>query len=161
MGLLPLPQRESKADWPTLIVEVGFSQSLQSLRSVENWWFTASHHEVKIVLLVKLRRENQTIQIEKRVAERQSAHRLSATTTRAFSAAALPLVLVPVPVLRQTIMIARDNSTDPATYEIQGGNLVLEFELLFLRPPNLEQGEGDVILIQHRLEQLAKRVWRL
>lgn len=40
--------------WPTLVIETGYSQSIIALRQQMRWWFTASQHRVKIVLLIKL-----------------------------------------------------------------------------------------------------------
>jgi hypothetical protein len=42
-------------DWPTLVIEAGYSQTLnRRLRDQVAWWFRASAHQVKIVLLIKM-----------------------------------------------------------------------------------------------------------
>jgi hypothetical protein len=113
------------------------------------WWFEASDHQVKIVLLVKLDSGHQEITIEKFVEEPAQA-RTGATLTRWASALQ--------PVCRQRITINRDRSTSPPTYHTVRGALVLEFRLLFLRDPTPQEG-GDFIIGVRDLERFAERVW--
>jgi hypothetical protein len=61
----PLATRPHPMDWPTLIVEVGVSQTLRMLRNCAKWWISNSQGQVKIVLLVKLNRAQRAIHIEK------------------------------------------------------------------------------------------------
>lgn len=49
------------ARWPALVIECGMNQSLASLHAAMRWWFSASGHRVKIVLVVKLHRSTHTI----------------------------------------------------------------------------------------------------
>jgi hypothetical protein len=116
------------------------------------WWFSASNHQVQIVLLVKFERARRTITVEKweEAEAPPSGPRPGATTTR--NAAALR------PVLRQTITIAQDPTTNPVSYNVTSGSLVLGFRLLFLRDPG--PGEGDFVLSVQELEDYARRVWR-
>ncbi|ETS03995.1 hypothetical protein M419DRAFT_55338, partial [Trichoderma reesei RUT C-30] len=79
--------------------------SLTALRDDMRWWFTASDHQVKIVLLSKFDHQRQQIIIERW--EEDSQTRPGATTTR--RAAAVGAVQ---PVLRQSITITRDAATD-------------------------------------------------
>ncbi|KAM7183797.1 hypothetical protein V8F33_013376 [Rhypophila sp. PSN 637] len=50
---------------PTLVIEAGFSQTMDELRNDMRWWFNASNHDVKIVLLVKMYLQNKEIWIER------------------------------------------------------------------------------------------------
>lgn len=59
----PIPARDGRNQWPTLVIEAGVSQL--ELRNDMNWWFAASNHDVKIVVLVKLQQSRQQILIEK------------------------------------------------------------------------------------------------
>jgi hypothetical protein len=112
------------------------------------WWFARSEHQVKIVLLVKFERTRETLTMEKWEEEPTSA-RPGATTTR--HAAALQ------PVLRQTITITRDPTTDPASFNVTSGALVLGFRLVFLRDPG--HGEGDFVFSVEELKDYARTVW--
>ncbi len=138
-----------KDAWPTLVVEAGVSQSLAGLRQTMRWWFSASDHQVQLVLLAKFEPTRCAIILE-RWEEEPSAPQPGAMTTR--NAAALQ------PVLQQTIAITQDASTEPISYQVASGALVLRFKLLFLRNPG--PGEGDFILSVQDLEKYARKVWR-
>ncbi|KAK7408560.1 hypothetical protein QQX98_009265 [Neonectria punicea] len=143
----PKPERRGNA-WPTLAIEAGYSQTLPGLRKKMRWWFAASDHQVKIVLLVKFQRERDTrIIIEKHI-EAAAQIRPGATTTRA--AAQLQ------PTCTQVITITEDPS-NPLSYNVTRGALRLEFHLLFLRQPR--QGEGDVVISIQQLQEYAGDVW--
>ncbi|KAK0726708.1 hypothetical protein B0T26DRAFT_691471 [Lasiosphaeria miniovina] len=61
----PEPQRQHLGAWPTLVIKAGYSQSLEALRGDMSWWFGASDHQVKIVLLAKFDTQQMTAIIEK------------------------------------------------------------------------------------------------
>ncbi|KAK0702007.1 hypothetical protein B0T26DRAFT_659351, partial [Lasiosphaeria miniovina] len=61
------------------------------------------------------------------------------------------------PMLRQTITITRNATTNPISYNITRGALVLSFRLLFLRDPGPR--EGDIVFSVQDLEKYAERVW--
>ncbi|EEU47948.1 uncharacterized protein NECHADRAFT_75043 [Fusarium vanettenii 77-13-4] len=58
------PRNRQGPRWPTLIIESGYSQTLESLRRDMKWWFSASNYQVKIVLLVKLDPSSEEIIME-------------------------------------------------------------------------------------------------
>ncbi len=114
------------------------------------WWFDASNHQVKIVILAKLDQRRDRI-ILQRWEEELPIARPGATATRASTTASLE------PKLQQEIIITRDTTTNPATYHVVSNVLVLKFELLFLRTPG--PGEGDIMLSISDLQGYAERVW--
>ncbi|KAK0758527.1 hypothetical protein N5P37_008926 [Trichoderma harzianum] len=141
----PMSVRHDKHAWPTLVIEAGDSESLHALRDDMRWWFSASDHQVKIVLLAKFDHRLQQILIERW--EEEAATRPGATTTRraaTFGASQ--------PVLQQSITITRDPAT--GSYQVARSDLVLSFRLLFLRDPGPQ--EGDIIIptedLQHSPE---------
>jgi hypothetical protein len=147
----PTFQRAEPHDWPTLVIESGFSQSLQALRNQMRWWFSASDHQVKIVIIAKLFASERRIIIEK-YQEVQAAQRTGATSTRAARRLE--------PRLDQSIYITQAPSgdpMDPTSYIVTRGVLRLEFHLLFLRQP--ATGEQDVIIEIPRLQMIAVKVW--
>ncbi|MBE3045126.1 hypothetical protein IMZ48_21750 [Candidatus Bathyarchaeota archaeon] len=144
----PSPEREGIGRWPTLVIKAGDSESLRQLEADMRWWFDKSNHDVKIVLLAKFDRRSSRIILQKWEEETPSA-RTGATTTRR------PPPLQPV--LRQEITISRDQSTDPLTYNVARGVLVLGFRLLFLRDPGLQ--DGDFVISIEDLERYARAVW--
>lgn len=147
----PYPERCEEGNWPTLVIEAGVSQSLRSLRTQMRWWFSASSHDVKIVILVKFHRTRDEIALEKWV-EEPSSSRPGATTTR-WSGTLRP-------VLQQLITLTRDLTTDPVSYNVASDTLLLEFRLLFLRDPRPEEG-GDIVFTVSDLERFAERAWAI
>lgn len=146
----PMPERKRPGDWPTLVIEAGHSESLNQLRNDMRWWFMASNHDVKIVILAKFDRGESRIILEKW--EEEVATRPGATTTR--RAAAVQQML---PVLKQEITINRDEATNPISYNVTRGPLVLEFGLLYLRDPGPQ--ETDFIIDIPYLQEYAEQVW--
>ncbi len=111
------------------------------------WWFRESHHQAKIVVLAKF--DNPRILVEKW--EEEGGVRPGAMTTRTSSTQLAP-------VLRQNITITRDATTNPPSYNVARGALVLSFRLVFDREPRA--GESDFAIDIPDLENYADRVWR-
>ncbi|KAH6630472.1 hypothetical protein B0J18DRAFT_102462 [Chaetomium sp. MPI-SDFR-AT-0129] len=145
----PIPDRPG-GGWPTLIIEAGYSESLASLRSKMEWWFDASNHEVKIVLLVKANRVQQSILIERWEEGPITAPRPGATTTRSVTSTIGPN-------RRQEITITKDTRSSPPQYQVNSTDLVLSFRLLFLREPGPQ--EGDIVVTTAELQLCAAQVW--
>jgi hypothetical protein len=49
----PKSMRTDKHQYPTLVIQAGWTQTLEKLRQKAEWWFAKSGGDVKIVLLVK------------------------------------------------------------------------------------------------------------
>ncbi|KAI2618532.1 hypothetical protein GGR54DRAFT_631107 [Hypoxylon sp. NC1633] len=143
----PFPTPPGRKGWPTLVIESGHSESMEQLRNDVKWWFQASDHEVKIILLAKFDHHREEILLEKY--EEELYTRPGATMTRAASR----------PVRRQSISISRNTATNPPTYNVTSGTLSLSFRLLFLRDPDPTRGEGDFVWTLAEMEQYAERVW--
>ena len=129
------------------MIEAGDSGSLNQLLDDMRWWFSISNHDVKIVLLAKFDRRQETIVLQK-WEEEAAPGRTGATATRNTPALQ--------PVLRQEISITR-NETNPPSYSVTSGALVLKFQLLFLRDPTPR--EGDIIFDVSDLRSYADCIW--
>ena len=150
----PDPPREFGDDWPTLIIEAGFSQSLESLQNIMRWWFSASEHQVKIVVLAKMDVQQHTITIEK-YTEYQPADHLPRVATRTTSAH--------VQRRDHHITISRSSPSadlrDPNSYVVDSNTPVtLEFRKLFLREPR--DREHDVTITTQQLQAYAVKAWK-
>lgn len=162
----PRSMRPSATDWPTIVIEAGYSQSLNSLRTKKDWWFNSSGHQVKIVILAKLYKGWRKILLEKWIEVIPQVHQAPTNvTTRAQSRAAAAVIQAPVPFLAQTIEVQmragittaqRSNAT---SYTVTSGPLTLEFERLFLRRPG--QTERDLVVDDRELRDFASYVWSL
>lgn len=147
---LPPERGRDPGGWPTLVLETGVSQSLESTRAKMRWWFSASDHAVKIVVVCKVWLDARRLLIE-RYTKDKSQTQDGATSTRNMPSL--------TPRLRQSINITAQPGSDPVVYNVVGGPLIIEFSLLFLRPADPARGEGDIILDASWLEQLARRIW--
>ena len=148
------PERIGHDDWPTLVVEAGYTQSMESLRKKMAWWFDHSNHQVQIVILAKLNHRRREIVLEK-YTESLPVPRPGATSTRRSTAAALQFIC------RQEIRVRKDPASNPPSYSVvpEGAALVLEFQLLFLRPADPYCGERDIRVEVPALQTWARHVW--
>ena len=137
------PARSSK--WPTLVVECGWSESLNRLRLDAEWWLAYSRGDVGVVALVSVERREPKITLETWIID------------------PTPTALRPGPTLRarlhtmcsQVVTIYRDQQN---AIIIVGAPLVIEFEKTFLRPANPPL-EHDITVSQQDLEFLATVTW--
>lgn len=154
----PVSSSGAMADWPSLVLEVGFSQSMAILRMKGKWWLEASDYAVKVVILVKFHQSQGSIKMEKWkgvVAE----NRPGATTTRASESRHRQ------PACVHTITISRPGvgNTDPArldqsSYVVVSGPLRLDFAELFLRDAG--PGESDIVFDDDELKEMAIGAWQ-
>ncbi|KAK0730137.1 hypothetical protein B0H67DRAFT_474310 [Lasiosphaeris hirsuta] len=142
----PKPERAAKGAWPTLVIGAGVSQTLGQLRINMRRWFSMSSHEVKIIILAKF--DGTKILLEKW--EEEMVVNPGATTTRRSLQHQLP-------VLRQSITITQNATTNPISYNVTRGALVPSFRLLFLRDPG--PGEGNLVFSVQALEEYAENIW--
>jgi hypothetical protein len=151
----PDPEREGTGKWPTLVIEAGDSETLGELHNDMQWWFWASNHDVKIVILAKFDRRERHILLEKW--EEDISPPSQGPITRSQAAALLQQNSILRPVKRQSVTITRDETTNPVSYNVISGALVLGFRLLFLRDPGPQ--ERDIVLSIQDLKRYAEKVW--
>ncbi|KAI1395615.1 hypothetical protein F4819DRAFT_500885 [Hypoxylon fuscum] len=108
----PHPGRLGRSEWPTLVIETGDSESLDQLHVDMQWWYSISNHDVKIVILTKFDHGQCKIILDK-WDEEAAATRLGATTTRRAAA------------LQSTIAIGHSQATNPVSYNVTRGALIL------------------------------------
>ncbi|KAK2600166.1 hypothetical protein QQS21_005111 [Conoideocrella luteorostrata] len=150
----PAPLRSPHDAWPTIVFESAYTRTLAELRLKKDWWFRASNHDVKIVVLIQFYSEG-IILIERWEEIRQMIQpRQGATTTRAAAAQNASAIS---PILQQEIRIIRDNTTNPPSYNVVRNDLVLSFRLLFLRDPG--PNEHDIIIDVNSLIDYADMAW--
>ena len=156
----PASMRTDKHQYPTLVIEAGWTQTLQKLRQKAEWRFAKSRGDVKIVLLIKWSPRSNHIRIEKwKLAPAFS--RRGAITTRAAAATMTPQCIHVVEIARANgIDDAHPNRFDPASDVVTGGPLQLEFIDIFLRQP-IPPGERDLILDNTTLQRYAAKFWKL
>jgi hypothetical protein len=156
----PLSARSRETDWPTIVFESGYSESLNHLRCVVRWWLTHSRGDVKIVIIILIKSEKSTLQIEKWELTPMTGRRPS---TRAFpNPNTIPRPLIPTKITEITIIshtpIRTPMPITGAPFTIIGAPLVLEFDKLFLRPAILP--ETDITFTVQDLSDWAACFWR-
>jgi len=137
---IPRSSRPLRADWPTLVIEYGVSQSLKHLCDDASWWLTSSAGQVKIVLLFSISEKHRKIHIEQ--------WEMGTSTDQQTIDGQHNLEAIR-PECVKTIEIAE---TDAA-----GAFLQLSFQKLFLRQP--EAGEMDIVFGTQDLERFAADAW--
>ena len=140
----PLSIRPRKADWPTIVFESGWSESLTRLRRDAHIWLEDSGGDVKIVLLLSVGRTPRTMIIEKWENCPVPANR-PATRSMTRAAAQTPTQI-------QAITIDSNSNT------VNGAPLTLEFRKIFLRqavPPV----EHDFTFTTQNLLAYATNFW--
>ena len=131
----PVPGRNPK--WPTVVVEVGVSESYRKLRADAEWWLINSRGDVKLVIIVSLSRKTPDIK---------------------FEAVTLDPTVSYVPKIRQTITASRDANKPNSQITIRPAiPLIIEFEELFCRQP--VPPEHDIELSPDRLGVISTHVW--
>jgi hypothetical protein len=134
------PLSRTDADWPTFVIESGYSETLQHLRSCASWWLGNSQGEVKFAIIISVQQVQKILHIEKWELALPSQERPA--TRRALS-------LIPTKV--QEITILPDNTISGSL------PLVLRFQDIFLRPAILP--EGDITFTVEDLSKWADKVW--
>jgi len=147
----PLSIRPRAADWPTIVLESGWSGSLTRLRRDAHIWLEDSRGEVKIVLLFAISRTTRTTIIEKWQNRPVPANR---PVTRAMTRAAANPPNQPSQSPTQIQAIAIDSNSNI----VNGAPLTLEFRDIFLRQavPPLEH---DFTFTAQDLSQFATHFW--
>lgn len=123
----PKPLGSGNTDTPSMVLEVGLTESFPHLRTDVAWWHANTHQETKLVVLIKISLSPVVvfdIEVWKEVANNRDG-----PTTRNR----------PPKFMECTQQIRHQNGV------ITGGPLVLDFELLMRRPPQSPL-ERDVLL---------------
>ena len=53
-GLKPAGTRDGRNDWPSLMVEVGYSESLQLLQYDARWWLEHTKGQTNMVIIIRI-----------------------------------------------------------------------------------------------------------
>jgi hypothetical protein len=146
----PRSIRSGKADWPTIVLESGWSESLTKLRRDAHIWLENSKDDVKIVLLFSISRTARTMTIKKwenRPVPANPPVPVNRTATGLMTRAA-----VQTPTQIQAITIDSNSNT------VNGAPLTLEFRKIFLRQavPPLEH---DFTFTTQDLSEFATDFW--
>lgn len=131
------PRRRGGGGWPTVVVGVVFSESLELLRWDAGWWVGDSEGEVRITIIIILRLDERKIVLETwEPSHRDEGMRVTRSAARRVSRT-------------QEVCISKDG--------VEGAPLVLRFEKVFGRAKGA--GEGDIVFSAQELGKWADIVW--
>jgi hypothetical protein len=116
----PLSIRPNDTDWPTIVFESGYSESLHRLRIGASWWLRASGGQVNIVVVASVNRQRSTLRIETWEFVPIGGRRSTLNT------------VAHIPAKMHEITVSRTVAGAPLT--VIGAPLILEFQKLFLYP---------------------------
>lgn len=119
---------------PTMILEVGLSESMAKLRRDAQMWTDPNRGGINIALMLKIDQRRPKITIEMLTWDPVSVHAQC----------------------RRTVVICESQSGDKVT--LTGVPLKIPFGLLFRRNPT-GRLEKDIFLDRKMFEKLARRVW--
>ncbi|KAJ5239670.1 hypothetical protein N7468_004289 [Penicillium chermesinum] len=125
-----LPKGRSRS-WPTLVVEVGYSESPSKLMSDTRFWLDKSNNDVQMVIIIKVRRDAPSIVLER---------------------------WEPVGGKKKRLQVVTVSKRDNNRIDIQGQPLIIPFEKIFLRQPTIPK-ERDLSLDEEALAAIADDVW--
>ncbi|KAH8723424.1 hypothetical protein GQ44DRAFT_710252 [Phaeosphaeriaceae sp. PMI808] len=131
--------RPHKLDWPTLVLEVGVSESLPRLRNDARWWLSNSTGRVHIALIFHIDQRAKIIVIERW----ETIPTTGGPATRSNQPPAQ------IPTCMQAITIDQNNVT--------GTPLTLHFHQIFLRQPN--PPEHDFVFTAQDLRDWSDNIW--
>lgn len=117
--------RPNSRDWPTLVVEVGYAETLAQLRRNVDWWIENSNGQVQIIVIVKLTTTTTTKRMYIEVWHSIPNPQNPLTAIKAEPAQHIIDITAPL-----TAALA-----NPAVYTVAGAPLILDFQRVFLRAP--------------------------
>ncbi|KAI2712097.1 hypothetical protein CBS147332_5733 [Penicillium roqueforti] len=129
--------RNQGSDWPTIVLECGYSESMRRLAVDARWWLVNAGGDVKTVLLISINGERQALHLERWC--------LAPPYDR--------------PVTRNTpsMVPTKTGEVDIVAGIVTGAPLCLKFEDLVERPPG--PTERDVVLTADQLATWANFLW--
>lgn len=128
--------------WPSVALEVAYSESREKVKRDMEYWVNGSA-DVRMGVTIDIKKQTGNIVIS---SWRRGAPTPPRTPTN------------PEPEMIQEIRIYRSNQNGKS-YVTGDNNLVIPFEHMMLRKPNVDQGEGDFILTRGELLEIAETVW--
>lgn len=128
-----LPRGRSR-DWPSVVLEIAYSETELKLGSDVRFWIRASGGDVNVVLALRINRQQPEIRIEKWMSNDHNDN------VRRH--------------LEQSIKVSKANNR----IILSGAPLVIGFEELFLRPAS-SPGEKNIEIDGEKLQHLATEIW--
>ncbi|KAK2839319.1 hypothetical protein FQN49_006257 [Arthroderma sp. PD_2] len=135
------PPSGRSRQWPTVALEVAYSESREKVKNDVAWWLYGSNGDVLMAISIDIKRPSGNIYI--------TSWERGLMPTRNHPH--------PDPKVVDEVKVFRGKNGQPA--RVEGVDLVIPFQDMLLRPANPSQGEGDFTFTHAELLQLAEAVW--
>ena len=147
--------KESWRQFPTVVLEVGFSETAAKLEKNISWWINQSEGEVRMGITIDIKRGSGHVEIKSWTPAFQPQLRGVYVTAKGRHVSN-SIKYPPLPRLVQRILVKKGrNGSRPF---VEGGPLSIPFRALLLDEPG--EGEGDFALTDDMLlNDLAEVVW--
>lgn len=142
--------------FPTVALEVGFSETTAKLEKDIAWWINESEGEVRMGVTVDIKRRSGCIEIKSWTPAFEPSLHLDNVTVSGRHVVKRHVDNLPPPQIAQRVLFKRGRDGFGPT--IEGEGLSIPFHTLLLDEPG--EGEGDFVLTAEMLlHDLAERVW--
>jgi hypothetical protein len=149
------PARQGRV-WPTVAVEIGYSETRMKLEKDSIWWINASQGQVLQTITLDIKQGTGNIEIISRVPALPILPRQFAVSSRGRHIFTRPIGHLPAPRINHRITIKRGRGG--ANHVITGGDLTIPFATMLLDQPG--EGEGDFVITADALvHRVAEPIW--
>lgn len=146
----------SLRNFPTVVLEVGNSETTAKLERDIAWWINASNSRVRMGITIDIKRRSGSIEIRSWTPAFVPLPSHVNITKRGRPVVDRRISDPPPPRVAQRIFIKRGR--DGSNHTIEGEDLILPFHAMMLEQPG--EGEHDfVFTTKFLLEDLAERIW--
>jgi hypothetical protein len=145
--------RNGATDWPSLVIEAGYSQGMASLRSAARWWISRGQGQVRIVLILSIKVATRTIKVEKWVPRSATMNSYVQNHLRPR-----PLSNLNFPTMSGSITINQSTIPSAITGDLP---LTLEFQQIIGRPAGAGANEADMVFSAQDLDNITLPLWSL
>ncbi|KAJ5406880.1 hypothetical protein N7465_008164 [Penicillium sp. CMV-2018d] len=150
-----MPARQAR-EFPTVVLEVGFSETTLKLERDMDWWINGSKGEVRMGITIDIKRGSRSIEIKSWTPAFEPSLRNIYTTAGDRQVIDRRIEDPPPPRMSQRILITRGR--DGSSPTIEGEPLTIPFHTLLLDEPG--ECEGDfVFTAEMLLQDLAEPIW--
>lgn len=132
--------KDPKREWPSVVLETGYSESREKLKSDAVCWLNQMNEYVKLAITIEIKRATGNIII----------------TT--WERAAEPTVNHPNSEPRRLQQVKIFRGKGGQQYSCTGDqSIVIPFKKLLLEEPS--ESEGDIVMMRDDLEEIAENIW--
>lgn len=132
---------ETNIKWPTVVLEVAFSEPKDKVKGDAWWWLYQSNTAVLKVITIDIKRPSGDVYVtlwERGAAQSRQHPRPEAKAV-------------------STLDIFRGQYGNPA--RLEGTDIAVPFKDMLLRDPDTSHGEDDFIFSQAELLEIAEDIW--